>query len=70
MLDVLETEPLISDSPLWEHKNVFITPHISGKGLGHAPGTERKVWEICTGNLRRFIAGEPLLHIVDMEKGY
>lgn len=70
VLDVLETEPLISDSPLWEHKNVFITPHISGKGLGHAPGTERKVWEICTGNLRRFIAGEPLLHIVDMEKGY
>ena len=70
VLDVLETEPLTGDSSLWEHKNVFITPHISGKGLGHAPGTERKVWDICTENLRRFIAGEPLLHIVDMEKGY
>ena len=26
--------------------------------------------DLKTGNLRRFIAGEPLLHIVDMEKGY
>lgn len=70
VLDVLTQEPLSKDSPLWDNENVFITPHISGKGLGHAPETERKVWDICIDNLRRFLKSQSLCHAVDIKKGY
>jgi phosphoglycerate dehydrogenase-like enzyme len=50
--------------------NVLITPHISGRGFGHDPETEKKVWDICLENLRRYIAGEDIINEVDMNLGY
>lgn len=70
ILDVLENEPLAADSPLWKMPNVLITPHISGRGFGHDPETEKKVWDICLENLRRYIAGEDIINEVDMNLGY
>ena len=70
ILDVLENEPLAADSPLWKMPNVLITPHISGRGFGHDPATERKIWDICLENLRRYIAGEDIINEVDMNLGY
>ena len=70
ILDVLEKEPLAADSPLWKMPNVLITPHISGRGFGHDPATEKKVWNICLENLRRYIAGEDIINEVDMNLGY
>ena len=70
ILDVLENEPLAADSPLWSMPNVLITPHISGRGFGHDPATERKIWDICLENLRRYIAGEDIINEVDMNLGY
>lgn len=70
ILDVLEKEPLAADSPLWKMPNVLITPHISGRGFGHDPATERKIWDICLENLRRYIAGEDIINEVDMNLGY
>ena len=70
ILDVLEKEPLAADSPLWKMPNVLITPHISGRGFGHDPATEKKVWDICLENLRRYIAGEDIINKVDMNLGY
>lgn len=70
ILDVLEKEPLAVDSPLWKMPNVLITPHISGRGFGHDPETEKKVWDICLENLRRYIAGEDIINEVDMNLGY
>ena len=70
ILDVLENEPLAADSPLWKMPNVLITPHISGRGFGHDPATEKKVWDICLENLRRYIAGEDIINEVDMNLGY
>ena len=35
LLDVLEEEPLLQDSPLWNMENVFITPHNSFVGEGN-----------------------------------
>ncbi len=63
VLDVLRTEPLPEDNPLWSHPCVTITPHVSGWHLGDAIGD-------VVENLRRLGAGEPLLHEVDRLKGY
>jgi phosphoglycerate dehydrogenase-like enzyme len=65
-LDVFEKEPLPPDSPLWKSDNVVITPHTAA--------LTDKLWErhyvlICE-NLRRFLAGAPLLNIVDKARGY
>lgn len=70
VLDVLEKEPLAADSPLWSMPNVLITPHISGRGFGHDPATERKIWGICLENLRRYLSGEGIINEIDFARGY
>ena len=65
-LDVTTEEPLPPGSPLWTMENVFITPHTAGFA--------EKMWErhyiAYTENLRRYLAGEPLLWTVDKKAGY
>ena len=65
-LDVAVHEPLSSDSPLWDLDNLFLTPHTAAL-------TDR-LWErnyaLFAENLRRFLAGKPLLYLVDKSKGY
>jgi phosphoglycerate dehydrogenase-like enzyme len=65
-LDVTDPEPLPGDSPLWQLDNVIITPHVSGAG-GNSWG---RVALVAVENLRRYVAGEPLLNVVDMRAGY
>lgn len=65
-LDVTDPEPLPADSPLWQMDNVIITPHRSGAG-GDAL---RRGLLIAVENLRRYVAGEPLLNTVNMAAGY
>lgn len=65
-LDVTETEPLPADSPLWDAPNLIISPHCGGVS-GHRM---RKLIEFFCGNLRRYVAGQPLRNIVDQRKGY
>jgi len=65
-LDVFEEEPLPEESPLWEMNNVIITPHNSWISEMR---TERR-YDIVYENLRRYINGEALLNIVDIDKGY
>jgi phosphoglycerate dehydrogenase-like enzyme len=65
-LDVVDPEPLPPDHPLWKSPRVLMTPHISsGSDL---PGDAR--WIIATENLRRYIAGEKMLSVVDLQRGY
>lgn len=59
-LDVLEEEPLPADHPLWQHPNVYITPHCTPQ-VPHRAG--RSI-EIIRENARRFKAGEPLLNLL------
>lgn len=67
-LDVTDPEPLPAGHPLWDAPNAIITPHISG---GYAlPETLAQIAEIFAENLKRFLAGEPLEHVVDPETGY
>lgn len=54
-LDVFEVEPLPSDSPLWDMKNVLITPHISGPSFGGNRDVENAIWDICINNIKRFL---------------
>lgn len=65
-LDVFAREPLPPDSPLWGLPNVLLTPHVSG--------TSHRFWrretELIVENFRRYLAGRPLLNLVDKEAGY
>ena len=65
-LDVVATEPLPSESPLWTQPNLLIVPHLGG--------VAGKLWErhyaLIADNLRRYLAGQPLLNVVDKSKGY
>ncbi|MBI4166093.1 MAG: D-2-hydroxyacid dehydrogenase [Acidobacteria bacterium] len=65
-LDVTDPEPLPKGHPLWKMENVVITPHIAGR----SDGTRARYLELFKENLRRFGAGEPLIHVVDKQKGY
>jgi phosphoglycerate dehydrogenase-like enzyme len=65
-LDVTEPEPLPADHPLWKAPRVLITPHISSSS--DLPGTAR--WTIAVENVRRYAAGEPMLSVVDLARGY
>ncbi len=69
-LDVTDPEPLPKEHPLWDAKNVIITPHITGGTFGHLKATEEHLFSICRENLRRRETGEPLLNRVDFETGY
>lgn len=65
-LDVFQQEPLPKESELWEMPNVILSPHM-------APVTDRqgdRATEAFCDNLRRFMRGEPLLHVVDRRRGY
>jgi phosphoglycerate dehydrogenase-like enzyme len=65
-LDVTDPEPLPNDHDLWKMSNVIITPHVASRS---EPRDER-MWLMYRENLRRFAAGEPLLGVVDKQKGY
>jgi glyoxylate/hydroxypyruvate reductase A len=64
VLDVFATEPLPRRHPLWGLDNVVITPHIAG------PSTPAEIGPIFADNLRRYVAGRPLRHVVDRRRGY
>lgn len=67
-LDVFSTEPLPQDSPLWNTKNLIVTPHSSGK-MTLAYTRDRSVEMFCE-DLANFVAGKPLLRAVDAKLGY
>ncbi|NML42208.1 D-2-hydroxyacid dehydrogenase [Ramlibacter sp. G-1-2-2] len=58
-LDTFAQEPLPADSPLWSLPNVIATPHSAGLSDGNAARVRR----LFLDNLRRWVAGEPLLHL-------
>jgi phosphoglycerate dehydrogenase-like enzyme/glyoxylase-like metal-dependent hydrolase (beta-lactamase superfamily II) len=65
-LDVTDPEPLPDAHPLWKQANVVITPHLGGL----SPEARDRQWRLFRENVRRFVAGEPLLCVVDKQKGY
>ncbi len=65
-LDVFDTEPLPQESPLWDMPNVLVSPH-SGSTSDHE---NERLTELFCENLRRFLASERLLNVLNMETLY
>jgi len=65
-VDVFATEPLPADSPLWDAPNLVITPHM----MDSVSDWESRFAQFFADNLQRWLAGEPLLKVVDPERGY
>lgn len=63
-LDVFNVEPLPADHPYWRHPKVVVTPHVAGELV------PRSCAKTVAANIRRHLAGEPLLYVLDRERGY
>ena len=65
-LDVTDPEPLPAGHKLWQMPRVIITPHVSGRS---SAASERR-WLLTRENLRRYVIGDPLLSVVNVNRGY
>jgi phosphoglycerate dehydrogenase-like enzyme len=65
-LDVFEIEPLPADSPLWKLDNVILSPHVAG----FTPEYDRRAAELFAANLRRYTDNQPLINVIDCQRGY
>jgi phosphoglycerate dehydrogenase-like enzyme len=64
-LDVTDPEPLPANHPIFGFDRVLITPHYAGITTQH---TRR--FDLIYTNVRRFLAGLPLVNVVDKHLGY
>jgi len=64
VLDVFEQEPLPPAHPFWHTPNLYMTFHTS------APSLPADLSRLFIENYRRYVGGQPLLHVVDFERGY
>ena len=58
--------PLPPDSELWDVPNLALTPHCAS----HSRQTAMRTKAILCENLARYLAGEPLINLVDKQLGY
>ncbi len=65
-LDVTEIEPLPHASELWDLPNVIITPHVGGQSRLRID----QMTDFFCDNLRRYLAGRPLVNLVDKQLGF
>ncbi|TQV75097.1 D-2-hydroxyacid dehydrogenase [Aliikangiella marina] len=65
-LDVTDPEPLPADHPLWKQERVIITPHVAYR----SEKLRQRVMTLAKENLHRYIRGDRLISIVDLDKGY
>lgn len=59
-LDVTEPEPLPTDHPIWECKNVIISPHMSRT----VPGTNILCYEVATRQIAAYVQGDTPTNMV------
>jgi phosphoglycerate dehydrogenase-like enzyme len=65
-LDVFAAEPLPPAHPFWSEPRLLLTPHIAPDTTNMAELSA----EVLIENVRRDLAGEPLLNLVNFELGY
>ena len=61
-LDVTDPEPLPKDHPLWDMKDVFITPHVAGHY--HLLETLERIRNIAINNIEKYVNGENITNVV------
>jgi len=66
VLDVYRQEPLPADHAFWGTEGITVLPHIGGLDAHR----DEIVAALFVDNARRFLAGEPLLALVDRARGY
>lgn len=64
VLDVFATEPLPAAHPFWHHPAITVLPHAA------AQTDPRSAAAVVAANVRALKAGEPLRHVVDVDRGY
>ena len=65
-LDATAEEPPAPDSPLWDAPNLLLSPHVSAD----SPQLWERRKDIFKENLRRYLAGDPLLNVCDKRAGF
>ena len=65
-VDVFAEEPPPAGHPLYGCDNVILSPHVSG----FLPSYDDRCTDLFAENLRRWLAGAPLLNLVDRGRGY
>jgi len=63
-LDVFVEEPLPEDSPFWEMPNVLVSPH-SGSTSDQE---NRRITDLFCENLKRFLADEPMINVLQLDR--
>ncbi|WP_435103613.1 D-2-hydroxyacid dehydrogenase [Arhodomonas sp. AD133] len=64
VLDVFETEPLPTDSPLWQLDNCYVTPHVAAESF------PEDIADIFRHNYARYQTGKELDYVIDFKRGY
>ena len=59
-LDVFEIEPLPENDQLWDMKNVYITPHVSGI----VKNNKARLMKLITMNIQSFIDNEQMANVI------
>jgi len=65
-LDVTDPEPLPPTHPLWDAPNLILLTHYGGLTPQYGP----RAYAIISENVRRFLAGGPLMNVIDKRRGY
>ncbi len=65
-LDVFAEEPLPTDSPLWDMSKVIVSPHSAST----SDRENGRITDLFCENLRRYLADEPLLNVLDTQALY
>ena len=63
-LDVFDNEPFPPESPLWAMPNVLVSPHSAST----SDRENARLTDLFCENIRRFVAGAPLLNVLDVEQ--
>jgi glyoxylate/hydroxypyruvate reductase len=64
VIDVTDPEPLPAGHPFWHHPAIWLTPHIASQTQ-----TDSAVAALLD-NLRRYQRGEPMVGVIDRNRGY
>jgi len=62
-VDVTHPEPLPADDPFWDCPNLILTPHVAGAS---GPVGRERLAAFVAANVARFVAGEPVTHVVTL----